>query len=128
MFPVFRGVATDRWIRPPAFLSRGGELVARLTCRPPERMINGVSGPVILDIGGMAGARVAVDRLLAVAGLLLLIEAILIGGIFPDARLNLGRTAAASIVCFFMGAKWYSSGRVLCGFAGKSGEHTDLWR
>jgi hypothetical protein len=68
-------------------------------------MINGVSGPVILDIGGIASPRVAVDRFSAVAGFLLLVEAILILGIFPDGRLNLERTATASIGCLLLGAQ-----------------------
>jgi hypothetical protein len=68
-------------------------------------MINGMDGPVILDIGRMANARVAVDRFSAVACLLLGIEVILVLAIFPDGRLNLERIVAASIGCFFVGAQ-----------------------
>jgi hypothetical protein len=68
-------------------------------------MINGMNVPVILDIGRMGGARVAMDRFSAVARLLLWVEVILVLAIFADGRLNSARMTAASIGCSFVGVQ-----------------------
>jgi len=67
--------------------------------------LTGVSGPVILHIGGIARARVAIGRFSVVAGFLLYLEAIMSLAIFPDAKLNLERTAAFSVGCLLLGAQ-----------------------